>query len=286
MFLRLLAILYLITILLSSHRALSAEGAWILGPGDGIYEEYLADPRRPRTGINEMLVIDSELGDRYDVGDARFDLQVGERFIVLQHSSLDSWSIDLAVEAGFFGQFDQIKTLDAIGWDGWYALHAAFRRDEKWAYKLALRHLSSHVGDELIERVGIKRRGYTREEITAALQWTPGRGETAAYLELGYAFLADGDPVEPLMAQTGVQYAENEPGIWHNWVWGIGIDVQFFEDNDFEPNVNVALALRRPSKVTDEAFELRAAFYTGRSQIGEFSNFDETYVSFGIGWNY
>ena len=257
---------------------------WEMAPREERYPEYLADPRRPRIGVNILTIIESGIGDEWPVSKTRYDLQVGERIDAVRMAGED-WHVDLFAEAGYFAQFDIVNNLDGIGWDGWYAFHLAYCPHPGWFGKAAFRHFSSHRTDEFVEKTGALRRGYTREDVSLALAWRPNESSTGAYLEGSHITDAgDAPEIEKFAVQFGAQYQSPRVAS-HRWTWSVGVDVSMFEDNDWEPNVNLFADCRLHDD-TGQAFALRFAVYDGRSQLGEFNHLDERHWSIGAGWEF
>ncbi|MFW5846487.1 MAG: DUF1207 domain-containing protein, partial [Planctomycetota bacterium] len=263
----------------------AAGSGWRFGPADSIYPDYLADPRRSDLSAAQMWVPDSDFVDRFDTASSRFDLHLGERIPIARWEHPRAGAVEVAMEGAFFGQFDQDSSLDNLGWDGWYGGVLAWRPDPRWALKLHYRHLSSHLGDELIENTGRRRSDYTREDLTigAALQ-TPG-GWGTVYAEAGWALRLSSSSQEDGYAQAGWQLQDAEPA-WGPYRRYAALDLQFFEEEDWEPATSLQVGLLRPAERVGEALRLAANIYHGRMQVGELREFDETTISLVLGWDF
>lgn len=266
-------------VLLATLLPAQESDGFILGPRDGVYPDYLADPRRPQFTTAQMLAFDSELEEQFDSGSPRVALALGERLrFVRWPSPADpelGWQLDL--DAVIFSQFDQTKSLDNIGWDGVYALRLGWRFDQQWALGFAFRHLSAHIGDEFELETGRGRIDYTREDLALGLSWMPDEAVTV-YTEWGWAPDPD-DTVEHWVAQFGAQYQNLEPALGGRFGWYLGLDIKTFQENDWSPDVTLRAALVAPTANPGRGLELGLALYHGRAILGEFSVLDEDYLT-------
>jgi len=79
------------------------------------------------------------------------------------------WQV--SIEAGFDAIFDSQNRLDVVGWDGNYGLMLTTASSSPIALKIAVPHISAHVGDEYQERIGHPRINYTRDELSVGATW-------------------------------------------------------------------------------------------------------------------
>ncbi len=255
---------------------------WTAAPAHTLYPRYVADPQPPQMRGGLLVAFDSDLEDRWGVGSQRWLLHAGERmpFARATFGAQDEHRIQIDGEAGVYGQFDLENGLDNIGWDGWLALRFSYHREgSPVALKLAYRHESSHIGDEFIERTGRGRIGYTREDLVLGAAWRP-RDELTAYGEAGLGVNTSADFQEPGYARIGLQYSDPTPR-FGPWGYAAGVDVQLFEENDWDPGVSLRCALHA-GLAAGRSLETAIEFYSGRSVLGEFSRDDERYLALTI----
>lgn len=242
-----------------------------------LYPDYLASPSRSTFSAQVMSF---DRTDIVDTSEVRYDLKMGATFNVLRFYDVNTprygWQFN--VEAGFHGQFDADNDTDNIGWDGVYAFSLERRASEQFAQRLGLHHVSSHVGDEYIERTGRMRIGYTRHELRYGAAWsmTP---RWLVYGELGWGFNLSNDALmEPWRAEIGSQY--EHPDWWRDVGWYAALDVTSYQESDWTVNTSMQLGffMRRNGRLWRAGFE----FYNGRAQIGEFFQDRERYAGFGI----
>jgi len=252
-------------------------GDWrvrLLPTGD-LFPRALADPRRPRTGI-ALGSFDSDIPE---AGELRFLIDIGAPFRLLRLTPPEGGTLQLDAEVGFFGHFDLEHSLDNIGWDGWYALRFSHDLPGPLSWRVSLRHLSAHVGDEFIERTGRRRIGYTREDLQLGIAWTLPP-DVDIYLGSGYAHSNSADRQEPGMMQAGIQHqraisAPDRPdALFGHYA---GLDVQLFEENDWRPSWSLRAGFSVHNG--DLAYRLGLEAYSGRSPLGEFTADDEDYLA-------
>jgi hypothetical protein len=258
---------------------------WDVGPVGQLYPNYLADPRRPQTSAGVLHVLSSDLNDEFGSGHVRTIMSLGGRVPVLRYTAPSRQAWEFSVEGAFFGQFDASQSLENIGWDGWYGFLFSWRFASAWSSKLHYRHLSSHLGDEFIERTGRQRIGYAREDFTLGLAWKPLPG-AAVYAEGGVGIHDGAGRQEAVYFQFGAQYRDDDPILWDIFDWQIATDIQLFQEDDYDPGITVQGALLVPLARQGQQFRLALEFHTGRVLIGELSEFSEDYVALIFGWDF
>lgn len=263
-------------------RSFSLFANWrgILVPGSDLYPRYLADPLRPMMAIRFVSVSESDIGD---AGNTRYLHSLGGRFGLLRvyrHGRLDAgFQIDL--QAAYLGMFDIENATDNIGWDGFYGFLLTWADGEGTAMKLGMQHDSSHLGDEYIERVGRTRTDYTREEFVLGLSRKFHRN-LQAYGEGAYGYLDNIPAQAPWRLQGGIQYEDDDLFFNGRLGWYSAVNVTSYEENDWDANVAIQAGLVAPFRQRASSLRLGAAYYNGRSVIGEFFRSDEEFVSLGV----
>lgn len=267
----------------AAARAPESEGTagsqFLFSPETHLYPDSIADPRRANFGLE---VLSFSKTDIPDTGTRRYNIKFGGRFELFQiypAEQLDrGWQLGL--EAGFIGQFDPANSSDNIGWDGIYALITSFRPSDTLAYKFGLHHVSSHVGDEFVERTGRLRINYTRGEWLAGISWRIN-DRWRTYGELGNATDMRNDELqEPWRAQAGLEYLipGSLAGQDVNWYWALDLSATEERDWSTDATMQLGFAVRRGSRT----WRIGAEYYDGRALLGEFFQNDERYVGIGL----
>jgi len=247
-----------------------------LFPHESIYPVYIADPLRPTFNAQNQFYAHSTI---VSTGKNRFDLKLGANLLMYQDELLQQpWQFSLI--AGFHGQFDNEHSQDNIGWDGIYGFSITTRQNRYLAWRVGMKHISSHIGDELIERTGRSRIAYTRQELRAGLAWSP-QDKTTIYSEAGYAYDLRNELLQrPWRLQLGAQY-QDPVIIWQKQLdWYGAFDLSAYEENNWDINTTIQLGFA--AKSGTHHWRLGLEFYDGRSQLGEFFQDNERYASIGL----
>ena len=252
---------------------------WVLFPEDDVYPQYITDPLRPQSAI---IVTNTLSGDVPDSGSNRFLLRLGGRYTIARRHPAGQpdrgWQVDF--EGGFFGQFDIDNSLDNIGWDGLFGVRLSYTGDGPWAFSLATRHDSAHLGDEYAERTGRRRIDYTREEVVFGASWTPKDG-WRAYLETGWGYNVPGFE-ESFRLQLGIEHIGRKR-LWKSRItWYAAFDASAYKQNDVQVRTSAQVGLMYPTGRGASRYRAALEVTSGRSVLGEFSMYDETQI--GIGW--
>lgn len=249
----------------------SARADFQMFPPSNLYPHYVADPRRPEFGVTILGFPDPQIPDS---GDRRVGLKLGGRFGLAR---VGGWQAD--IEAGFTGQFDIEHSLDNLGWDGTYGFLVSTAFENGVSVQLGTKHISSHVGDEYMERTGRQRIGYTREELVAGAAWSiDGRWRT--YGEAGWGYKTkDEIGQEPGRLQLGFEH-EAAGRLGDRLGWYAALDLQALEERDWQADPTLQVGLLVPSG--DRRWRVGLAVHDGAVPIGEYYRVDETYVALGL----
>jgi hypothetical protein len=265
----------------------SPRGSTITATGSGrayfapghLYPPYAADPFRVGFGFEPVHM--SKLSIPH-TSKSRVNLRAGGILPVV-HSVQEGqpdvgWQISIL--GGFNDQNDVHNSLDNIGWDGRYGLLFMMAPKPGLAFKFGLLHVSSHVGDEYMERTGRKRIGYTRQELAIGASWFP-TDRWRLYAETGRAIsITNQEKQEPLRAQFGLEY-ESSPVHWRRQAaWYAAMDVQTMQERSWRGDISFQSGLLVRS--TGRTWRIGVAWYHGRPMIGEFFEYTERYLSVGF----
>lgn len=252
---------------------------WVFFPDDDIYPQYIADPLRPQSA---MLLAGFMSSDIPDSGSLRFLLRLGGRYSIARRhpAGQPDRGFQIDFEGGYFGQFDVDSSLDNIGWDGLFGLRFSYKGDGPWAFSVASRHDSGHIGDEYAEKTGRQRIDYTREEIAVGASWAPG-GSWRTYMEAGWAY-SHIESEKPLRLQLGVEYINREGLFRGDFPWYAALDTALYKDDDLRVRATAQLGLIFPTDRGTNRYRAALELVLGRSILGEFYTHDESYI--GLGW--
>ncbi|HKQ97843.1 MAG TPA: DUF1207 domain-containing protein [Candidatus Polarisedimenticolia bacterium] len=255
------------------------EHQWIFFPDDDIYPQYIADPLRPQSALVLAAFPSSEIPD---AGNLRFLLRLGGRYSIARRhpAGQPDRGFQIDFEGGFFSQFDMVNSLDNIGWDGLFGLRFSYKGSGPWAFSVATRHDSGHLGDEYVENTGRERIDATREEIVVGASWAPD-GPWRIYMEAGWAYHVP-ESEEPYRLQAGVEYISREGLFRGDFPWYAALDTTLYKDTDLRFRACAQLGLIFPTDRATNRYRAALELVSGRSVLGEFSMHDETHV--GLGW--
>ncbi len=248
-------------------------------PSGDLYPPYAADPVRPGFAIQPVHV---QKGTIPTGGDSRINLKAGGVVGLVRSQADDNPDLgwQLSLMGGFNDQNDISHSFDNIGWDGRYGLILSAGVLKNLAFRLGVLHVSSHLGDEYIERTGRKRLGYTRQELAAGVSWFFA-DRWRVYTEAGRALsLHNKQLQQPWRTQAGLEF-ESSRRFWRRkMAWYAALDAQSFEERDWRTDISfqTGFVVRSTAHTWRFGFE----WYNGRPPIGEFFQDTERYLSMGI----
>ena len=249
-----------------------------LFPAGDVFPVFAADPHRPTNSIQNGFYPDPEIPETRS---PRTLLSAGGRFGFLRFesagSSRRSWQI--SIEAGLDTVFDSQNKLDAIGWDGNYGLTFTTASASPLALKVAVQHVSAHLGDEYQDRTGVHRLNYTREEVAVGAAWRFSP-RWRGYGETGIAYREGNEELEPWRVQVGIEY-ESKPNVWAGrFATYVAADFSSMEERlwRLDSTLQGGIVTRSNGRTMRLFLELR----DGRPTMGEFYKFSETVISIGL----
>jgi hypothetical protein len=250
-------------------------------PDGLIYPRYLADPCRPTISASYQNYLDSEIPD---TGDGRYLFRFGMRkgLARVAWGEDNLYALQFDVMAGWMGLFDLGNSQDNIGWDGLYGWFFTFTNGVGFAAQLGAKHRSSHVGDEYIENTGRSRVEYSRNEYVLGLS-LEGLEYLTVYGEGGYGYdLRNPDLQEKWRVQGGLNFENGKAFFNGRSGYYAAVDLQSYQESDWNVDTTAQLGLVFPKPSFGEAWRFGLEYRRGRSFIGEFFPYDETYIALGI----
>ena len=250
-----------------------------LFPAGEVFPVYAADPHRPTNQVAVGFYSRSEIPD---ASSPRTTLSGGGRFGVLRIDSTApggrSWQI--SIDAGLDAVFDSQYKNDGIGWDGNYGLTVTTAKAASpFAFKIALQHISAHLGDEYEERTRAARINYTREELTLAMSWQP-RPRARVYGELGLAYRMRSEDQQRGRWQMGAEYERRPTVFGGRMAWYGALDFSMLEERDWRLDTSLQGGLVTRNK--GRTYRVFMQWYDGRPMLGQFTRYSEAALSLGM----
>ena len=239
---------------------------------------YVADPERPTNTISFRFYAHDAIPETRT---PRAELGAGGRFGILRldpgTAGARAWQLNL--DAGLDALFDMQNKEDSIGWDGTYGLSVTTAKPGRFAFKFGISHTSGHLGDEYMERTGVARTNYTRQEVAFGVsrQLSPA---WRAYGETGIAYVNDGPEQKPFRVQAGAEY-ESRPRILSNrFSWYGAGDFSVWQERN--GRLDTAIQGGIVTRTDGRAYRLGIGFNDGRPPVTEFYRFSEACLIFGF----
>jgi hypothetical protein len=249
-----------------------------LFPSGDVYPVYVADPHRATNTITALVL--PRLGIE-QTSTPRIALGAGGRFGMLRIDSGSpggrSWQV--SIEAGLDAVFDSDHKQDAIGWDGNYGLTVTTVSGWPLAFKFAVLHQSSHLGDEYSVRTGRARLNYTREEFALGVGWRIPRG-WRAYGETAVAYVGRYEGQEPWRAQGGLEYESRPIVFGGRFAWYGAADFSGWEERAWR--LDTALRGGIMTRTDGRTYRIGVGWTDGPPPLGEFFQLSEGWFTFGL----
>jgi hypothetical protein len=250
---------------------------WHVLPEGLIYRSYLAGPREARFG---SFWFKEQTGDG-----SLWDVVLGGRAGVLRYGNSravhpEGWQLD--IEGAAFPRLDISEgRRDVVSTDFRFGLPLTYGVG-RYQMKLAYYHLSSHLGDEFIERTGATRINYVRDAAVwgHAYFLTP---DVRVYGEVAYAYSRDGG-VRPWEFQFGAEYAPPCPTGSCGAPF-LAVNALLQEEHDFGGTLTVQAGWAWRNEV-GRLFRIGIQYLDGKSPQGEFFQHHEEQIGVGIWYDY
>jgi hypothetical protein len=187
--------------------------------------------------------------------------------------------ITVAVEAGVFGRFTlENNARELITTDWVFALPITMRRGGSW-YQLRYHHMSAHLGDEYSARFSAEAENVGRDalELNVLRDITP---VMSVYGGVNWSYNVHPEDAERFIARLGIQVEERD-GAGRLEPYG-AVDVQWQQDNRWEPRMNVQVGVRLPELRGRPTMRFAMEFFAGPSAQGQFSDKHVRHLALGI----
>lgn len=252
--------------------------AYTLFPAGDVFPVYVADPHRPTNAIVPHFYLRQSLTD---ASSPRAWLSAGGRFGILRIGTGApggrAWQV--GIEAGLDALFDSQHKSENLGWDGNYGLTLTTAAGSPWAFKIAILHVSAHLGDEHAERTGRARLNYTREEVAVGAAYGLGP-RWRVYGELAGAYIRSGVGQEPWRLQAGLEY-EAAPRLWGGrFAWYAAGDFASWEERRWRLDSTLQVGI--VTRSNGHTYRLLIEYLDGRPPLGEFFRDEEASLGLGL----
>lgn len=234
------------------------------------YVHPMADPRAPVSGCRLQFPLDS--GD-----DLKIENRLATHLTIWRKGDLDSECFEIQAEGAAHGRFDLVHMWDMDGVDFRFGFPIVSRTGAI-AVKLHPWHMTSHLGDEFIERTGRLRVVYARNEICVGI--SVDKEQWRVYAEAGYAF-SRGEVNEPFRFMVGFETVARHLGPDFPESFA-AINLTSFEEQDYGVQVSFEFGVwLRPEKSV-RGVRLNLGYFRGPSPLTQFLDDNEQYWSVGF----
>jgi hypothetical protein len=244
-------------------------GAWF--PEGLAYRHPMADPREPMSGVRLQFPFES--GD-----DPKIENRIGIQYAVYRSGDLRDSCFEVQAEGAVHARFDLVHILDMDAADFRFGFPLVWR-EGRVAYKIHPWHMTSHLGDEFIERTGRLRHVYARNEICVGASLDLNE-EWRTYAEGGYAFTM-GEVNEPWRFMAGIETIGRHLG--PDWpATFAALNLTSFEEQDWGVQFNLEAGFWITGTDTNRGIRLTLGYFRGPSPLTQFFEDNEHYWSFGF----
>ena len=249
--------------------------AWLL-PGPEYIPHLWADPRDPT--MVAKLVIVTQAVTQFGTGvEGEAGLGATIPLFVLEGSSTEDAFV-MGLQGSVYGRFQmQEQSRDLVTSDWMFAIPFVLHRGQHW-FRIRFLHVSSHLGDEYIERFDVRRVTDTQDALDGVAFFRLVRA-LGVYGGGSWAFNVDPNDRKRFTLRGGLQ--------WYGPSLGAGFqlygaaDALFDQDVDWRPRLNTQAGVLIHAPHGRDA-RLAAEFLTGPSPQGQFDNQTTTHVTLGL----
>ncbi len=266
-------------------RVTSWQTEWM--PDAALYPAYLADPQTPRTGTKVFTPIragkPASIGKKNEITSrpVKIENSIGSsRTIWRKVDYANEEGVDFGVDAAVISRFDISQAWDMDSADYMFGFPIGYRLG-RFSARLRPWHLTSHIGDEIISRIGRGAIRYHKEELELgfAYDWTP---EIRTYVDAGFG-LYIGTPNKRWRAQCGAEWAgevywKGPPRTY------VAIDVKWRQETDWDTAICIqsGFFLLQGADGYKPGFRIFLETYFGHSPQTQFP--EERNLYWGVGF--
>ena len=239
-----------------------------------IYPPYLADPRSPRTGSKIAYPIRRSADNNIKI-ENNFGTYIP--MALWTDPENPDEEAELIFEAGVFSRFDVGESWDMDAADYRFGFLSAYRY-KNVVGKFEIYHVTSHLGDEYISRVGRKRDSYHLEEAALGFSWYP-EPDVRLYAEAGLAVYA-GSATENGRWQVGGEWLG--PILTGTLSPFVAFDVQSRNEIDWDVNLVLLAGMTFRGRKGGTGMRLGIEYYRGHDLQTQFKEDREHYLAISL----
>ncbi len=250
---------------------------WQALPDGLLWRSYLAAPQEPR--ISMVLLRTADQANYWDA-------TLGGRVGLLRYGTLGAfqprgWQWDL--EGAVMTRLDLGNSEDVVSMD--YRFGTEMTRSEgPWAMKFGYFHISSHVGDEFLERnPGFARVNYVTESMVFGLSRNMSEA-IRLYGETAYAFHIAGG-ADRFQFQMGAEYSPMATYSKRGAPFA-AINMDIRQAVDFDPAINFQTGWQWKGGLSGRSLRLGLELYDGHSTQFQFFDQTQQHIGFGAWFDY
>jgi hypothetical protein len=234
------------------------------------YRHPVADPREPMSGVRLQFPFRSG-------ADPKIENRIAVHYSVWRQGDVTS-CFEVQAEGGVHARFDMVHILDMDGADFRFGFPLVWR-EGAFAYKIHPWHMTSHLGDEFIERTGRLRHVYARNEICFGASYDLDV-DLRVYGEAGFAFTM-GEVNERWRLMAGLESIGHHFGA--EWPEAfLGVNLTSFEEQDWGVQFNLEGGLWLRPRGSSRGVRLSLGYFRGPSPLTQFFDDKEHYWSLGF----
>lgn len=248
---------------------------WQFLPPDTLFRSLIAGVHAPRMAAE--VVGDNKQGTLLDVA-------IGSRISMIRFGTVDpdgpsgSEGVELQVYGASFTRLAMDREMDVEAIDYKFGVPIAWKFGST-SHQIGYDHLSSHIGDEYLERhPNFKRRNYVRDAIRYTIMQDITE-DLAVYADVNYAFHRTGGAGR-WHFQFGAEY---EPYVPHGYRGApvAAINTEMRQEFDFEGSLGLIVGWQWRGYENDNLLRLGLSVYSGHSR--QYSYFDKYESLVGVG---
>ncbi|MHC4812757.1 MAG: DUF1207 domain-containing protein [Planctomycetota bacterium] len=236
-----------------------------------LFPHPFADPRAPSFGSRFQFPVhegpNTKIENTFGAEGSIFRIDRGAR-----------GTFELAYDTGVFSRFDTHESLDMDAHDFVLGFPLVWRSGPL-AVKVHPWHLTSHLGDEYIEREDQERIDYARNAVALGVAYDI-LDAWRVYGEVDYAFKI-GSLNKRWRCMGGVEWVDEVFGADRPALYA-GLNMTSFQEIDWSINYNFQTGVWIRPQASHMSLRVGLEYYHGHSALTQFFQEREAYWSFGV----